>query len=59
MRYTEMCVICMTKKAKTWSGHVLRKGKAVLAGYCNECDNNPKYEGFRGHYKKKMDLRKK
>ena len=35
---TQNCIIC-GKKAKTWTGHVHKKDKRVLAGFCKEHDN--------------------
>lgn len=51
-KHTKLCVLCMKKKAHSWSGHV-RDGKhVILAGWCKKCEDAE--IGFVGHYKKKM-----
>ena len=54
MKQTKRCVRCL-KKAKIWSGHVLRRGKWVIAGWCShKCSNAV---GFCGQWTKKMGVR--
>jgi len=49
--HTNNCVQCGAP-AKFWSGHVLRHGKKVIAGWCG---NHGIYkDGFVGHYRKWM-----
>lgn len=54
---TKNCVRCF-KLATTWSGHVLRDGKQIMAGWCDDCkqedDIQKESEGFVGHYRKEM-----
>ncbi len=48
---TTACVYC-GGPATIWTGHVLRKGEKIMAGWCSEtCAKEP---GFVGHYKKWM-----
>ena len=51
MKQTTRCVRCF-RKAKFWSGHILRKHKHVLAGWCGKACSQA--EGFSGHWTKKM-----
>lgn len=50
---TKYCVYCLKRPAKVWSGHVLRYGKHILAGWCRRCNRRNK-DGFFGQYKWRM-----
>jgi len=50
-RQTKYCVRCLERKATLWTGHVVKKGKLICAGWCAQCQD---VRGFVGHYKKKM-----
>lgn len=56
---TKYCVRCLDKKATIWTGHVIRDGKRIKAGWCSYCNSSVAAYGFVGHYKKRMKCRKK
>ena len=49
---TKICVYCLKRPATVWSGHLLRKGKGITAGWCSRCPRLA--QGFVGHWRKKM-----
>ena len=59
---TKNCVRCF-KPAIRWTGHILKDGERIMAGWCDDCwyDGKPtkKAEGFSGHYTRKMGIKKK
>ena len=56
---TKNCVRCF-EPATRWGGHVLKDGKPIVAGWCDDCRCRGKptkrAEGFTGHYLKKMEI---
>lgn len=48
--HTKHCVQC-GEPAKVWSGHVLKRGRKITAGWCDEHSIS---NGFVGHYRKWM-----
>jgi hypothetical protein len=50
--YTAMCVRCLKKPARVWSGNVLRDNQRVIAGWCGERCLNAR--GFSGHWLPEM-----
>lgn len=60
MEQTKHCVYCLRKLAINWSGHVDRKGKSILAGWCGKkhCEYKSAKAGFVGLYKWRMGREK-
>jgi len=55
MEQTRNCVYCLKNSAIVWSGHVVRKGKKIIAGWCSRiCEEKGRASGFSGLYKRKM-----
>jgi hypothetical protein len=64
MKEVKKCIVC-GKPAKIYGGHVLtiRKGKSIMAGYCEEheehpCPNFGGITGCYGFYQKGFGKRK-
>lgn len=47
---TTMCVLCLKRKAATWSGHVRKGRQVIVAGWCQDCFGCTNRTGFVGHY---------
>lgn len=52
LNQTKNCIRCF-KPAKIWSGHILRNGRQIVAGWCSERCQDAK--GFCGQYVSDMD----
>jgi hypothetical protein len=55
MEKTRNCAYCLKKPARIWTGHVVRKGKKVIAGWCGrKCERKGRADGFVGLYRWRM-----
>ena len=52
---TKKCVRCMKSKPAFYAGHVLRKGKEIRAGWCENCWCRG-VAGFYGQYDDRMGM---